>query len=120
MQISQYLLHQQQLPLHEAATLRLQHQSNISSSSAASSQHTPVQPRSVQPSPASFASASASASSGYHQHEDGMEATKHLRDAVYMSPQLVSLTNTLRNKKKVGSGVTQPFFIFSVFFKLLV
>ena len=33
-----------------------------------------------------------------------MEATKHLRDTVYMSPQLVNLTNTLRSKKKCQGG----------------
>ena len=32
---------------------------------------------------------------------DGLAATLHLRDSVYMSPQLVKLTHTLRNKKKV-------------------
>ena len=32
---------------------------------------------------------------------DGLAATLHLRDSVYMSPQLVKLTNTLRNKKKL-------------------
>ena len=30
--------------------------------------------------------------------------TLHLRDTVYMSPQLVKLTNTLRTKKKVCQG----------------
>jgi hypothetical protein len=36
--------------------------------------------------------------------EDGLEATKHLRDSVYMSPHLIQLTNTLRSKKKVCLG----------------
>ena len=31
---------------------------------------------------------------------DGLAATLHLRDSVYMSPQLAKLTSTLRNKKK--------------------
>ena len=35
---------------------------------------------------------------------DGLAATLHLRDSVYMSPQLVKLTNTLRTKKKVCQG----------------
>ena len=35
---------------------------------------------------------------------DGLAATLHLRDTVYMSPQLVKLTNTLRTKKKVCQG----------------
>ena len=37
-------------------------------------------------------------------YSDGMEATKHLRDTVYMSPQLLNLTNTLRSKKKCQGG----------------
>lgn len=40
----------------------------------------------------------------YSSHKDGLEATKHLRDSVYMSPQLVNLTNTLRSKKKCQAG----------------
>ena len=39
--------------------------------------------------------------------DDAMEATRILRDNVYMSPQLVNLTNTLRSKKmrcQAGSG----------------
>ena len=39
---------------------------------------------------------------------DGMAATQHLRDAVYMSPQLINLTNTLRSKKKCQSGHYGP------------
>lgn len=35
---------------------------------------------------------------------DGLAATLHLRDSVYMSPQLVNLTNTLRSKKKMCQG----------------
>ena len=35
---------------------------------------------------------------------DGLAATLHLRDSVYMSPQLVKLTNTLRTKKKMCQG----------------
>lgn len=35
---------------------------------------------------------------------DGLAATLHLRDSVYMSPQLLKLTNTLRSKKKVCQG----------------
>ncbi len=35
---------------------------------------------------------------------DGLAATLHLRDSVYMSPQLVKLTNTLRSKKKSCQG----------------
>lgn len=35
---------------------------------------------------------------------DGLAATLHLRDSVYMSPQLVNLTNTLRSKKKICQG----------------
>ncbi|XP_059091088.1 latrophilin Cirl-like isoform X2 [Tigriopus californicus] len=42
-----------------------------------------------------------------YQIEDGMEATKHLRDTVYMSPQLVNLTNTLRSKKRCQAGHCQ-------------
>ena len=42
----------------------------------------------------------------YHHQEaedlhDGLAATLHLRDSVYMSPHLVRLTNTLRSKKKM-------------------
>ena len=38
-------------------------------------------------------------------HEvDPMAATRHLRDSVYMSPQLIQLTNTLRRGKKVCQG----------------
>ena len=42
----------------------------------------------------------------YYHHEaddlhDGLAATLHLRDSVYMSPHLVRLTNTLRSKKKM-------------------
>ena len=44
----------------------------------------------------------------YHYYgedlHDGLAATLHLRDSVYMSPQLVRLTNTLRSKKKVCQG----------------
>ena len=39
---------------------------------------------------------------------DGLAATLHLRDSVYMSPQLVKLTNTLRNKKKVCAQNGHP------------
>ena len=46
---------------------------------------------------------------GNYQHygedlHDGLAATLHLRDSVYMSPQLVKLTNTLRSKKKECQG----------------
>ena len=44
----------------------------------------------------------------YYHHEDdlhdGLAATLHLRDSVYMSPHLVRLTNTLRSKKKMCQG----------------
>ena len=40
-----------------------------------------------------YESSSSSAGGG---NLDGMEATKILRDNVYMSPQLINLTNTLR------------------------
>ena len=39
---------------------------------------------------------------------DGLAATLHLRDSVYMSPQLVRLTNTLRSKKKVCHQGAHP------------
>ena len=35
---------------------------------------------------------------------EGLAATRRLRDSVYMSPQLVQLTNTLRRGKKVCQG----------------
>ena len=36
-----------------------------------------------------------------HGELEGLAATRRLRDSVYMSPQLVQLTNTLRRGKKV-------------------
>ena len=48
--------------------------------------------------------AAPSFNNSYAGRVDPLEATRHLRDAVYMSPQLVNLTNTLRSKKKCQAG----------------